>query len=599
MNRRDSVIRLPRAAGLAAVWGLGAALAGLLGCAGSPQTRLQSADDEGDRYGVKTVGDVTTVGNADPAKLGGVGLVDGLDGTGAEPTPDNYRTMLEEELRKSMREEDLRREGARTVKEFLKSKNRALVVVTAQVPPGANPGDLIDVEVTLPPRSNAVSLRGGYLRFCKLRDFEYTKHLNPDFQGPNVALPGFVRAVAEGPVLVGFGDGDEAARVRRGRVWSGGRLKVGSPFLLLLNPDCQQARLAALVADRVNDAFRGAPGVGAGPGLAEAHDNLAVRLRVPPAYKLNLPRYLRVVRLAPLQDGTAPAAPVADARPYRQRLADDLRDPARAVSAALRLEALGTDSIPALKRGLEDDQPLVRFCAAEALAYLGSPACGEELAQAVQKQPMLRAFALTALASLDEAGSRVKLHELLATSADDETRYGAFRALRAVDEHDPLVRGEFLNDSFWLHRVAPDAPPLVHISSTKRAEVVLFGTDPMLRPPFSFLAGEFAVTATDGDQKCIVSRFPLHGDAVRSQCPLRLEDVLRAMADMGGTYPEVVELLQQAHQCQSLSCRVRCDALPQAVSVQELARLGRDAADGAPPAAAGDLGATPTLYDRR
>ena len=40
-------------------------------------------------------------------------------------------------------------------------------------------------------------------------------------------------------------------------------------------------------------------------------------------------------------------------------------------------------------------------------------------------------------------------------------------------------------------------------------------------------------------------------------------------------YPEVVELLQQAQDCQSLSCRVRVDALPQATSVFELAKAGR------------------------
>src|SRR6202011_837777 len=123
----------------------------------------------------------------------------------------------------------------------------------------------------------------------------------------------------------------------------------------------------------------------------------------------------------------------------------------------------------------------------------------EELGKAVVKQPMLRSFALTALASLDESVSRFQLRELLTTSADDETRYGAFRALRALDENDPLVQGEFLNDSFWLHRVAPDAPPLAHVSTTRRAEIVLFGETPTLKPPFSFLAGQFAVTATPGD----------------------------------------------------------------------------------------------------
>jgi len=75
------------------------------------------------------------------------------------------------------------------------------------------------------------------------------------------------------------------------------------------------------------------------------------------------------------------------------------------------------------------------------------------------------------MASLDENVCHVKLGELLTTAHDDETRYGAFRALRTLNPRDPLVQGEQLNDSFWLHRVAPNTPPLVHISSTHRAEI--------------------------------------------------------------------------------------------------------------------------------
>jgi flagellar basal body P-ring protein FlgI len=578
------------------LWAAGAAVLGLLGCT-LPQTRLQSADDDADRYGLKTVGDVTEVGNADPVPLGCVGLVEGLDGTGAPPTPDNYRTMLENDLRKALKEDDLHKAGVKSVREYLESNDRALVVVTASIPPGANAGDPIDVEVTLPPRSRAKSLRGGYLRFCRLFEYEYTKNLSPDYPGSNVALPGHCRAVAEGSVLVGMGEGDESAKVRHGRVWAGGRVKAPNPLLLLLKAGMQQARLAAVVADRVNEAFRGAPGAGTGPGLAEAHNKEGVQLRVPAAYHLNLPRYLRVVRMIPLQDGSAAEHATADPRPYRRRLAEDLRNPARTVETALRMEALGPETAPTLKAALTDEDPLVRFCAAEALAYLGSSAASDELVAAVVKQPMLRAFALTALASLDDAASRLKLRELLTTSTDDETRYGAFRALRALDEHDLMVRGELLNDSFWLHRVASDAQPLVHISSTKRAEIVLFGETPTFKPPLAFLAGEFAVTATENDDHCIVTRFPLNGEAVRRQCSLKLEQVLRTMADLGGTYPEAIMLLQQAHDGGCLSCRVVCDALPQAVTVQELDAAGKSG-DLRLLNSPRDLGATPTLFER-
>ena len=48
-----------------------------------------------------------------------------------------------------------------------------------------------------------------------------------------------------------------------------------------------------------------------------------------------------------------------------------------ASSAAIRLEALGKESLPTLKKGLSSQHPLVRFTSAEALAYLESTAGAE------------------------------------------------------------------------------------------------------------------------------------------------------------------------------------------------------------------------------
>jgi hypothetical protein len=598
MNRRVTVMGLHRLR-RGPQWLPAVLLALAAGCATSgPQARLQVEDEtERDRYGVKTIGDWTTVGNANGVQLAGVGLVTGLSGTGGESPVDGYRAMLQDQLQKK---------GVRNIKELLSSPDNALVLVSAHIPAGAAVGDPIDVEVTLPPRSRATSLRGGFLQECPLFNYDYAKNVSPNYPGPDHALKGNTMAKATGPLLVGFGDGDEAARLRKGRIWGGGKCTAETPFLLMLNADQQFARVAAVIADRVNETFCGAfHGNGPdGSAVAKASNNIAVGLRVPPQYKLNIPRFLRVVRLIPLRESSTAPGEKADRRTYRQRLAEDLLEPGRTVSVALRLEALGSTSIALLRPGLDSKHPLVRFCAAESLAYLGSPSSGEELAAAVQNQPALRAYGLTALASLDEAVSRVKLKEMLDASADDETRYGAFRALRALDENDPAVRGELLNESFWLHQVAGNTPPLVHISSTRRAEIVLFGQEAFLKPPFSFLAGEFTVTAAADDTHCIVTRMPLRGGPPsRKQCSLKLADVLKTFAEFGGMYPEAVELLQQAQECQTLSCRVRIDALPQAPSVFELARAGRTGKFGSSEEllrdvpADQDLGLTPTLYE--
>jgi hypothetical protein len=613
MNRRDWGVRVSWVAGYLPLGVLAALLVGLAGCTNGQILRSQ-CDEEADhevKYDVQTVGDVlSNFANADPIPVGGVGLVVGLDGTGSTPPADSYRTMLEKELYKH---------DARNVKDLLNSPNISLVLVSAVIPGGARKGDPLDVEVTLPPGSRTTSLHGGHLKECTLYDYAFDRDLSARSAGSDRARQGHALAKAEGSLLVGFGDGDDAAKVRQGRIWGGARCKYDRPFYIVLGEKHQYARVASAVAERINETFHGSFVDAAGKGLAVAETKAVVVLQVPPQYRHNLPRYLRVVRLIPLREGVeakdGKAKAVATASgvhpSYRRRLEEDLLDPARTVTAALRLEALGPASVPGLKTGLECKHPLVRFAAAEALAYLDSPSGGAVLAQMVEEHPMLRAFSLTALASMDQGISHVKLRELLA-SPKPETRYGAFRALRALDENDPVVQGELLNHSFWLHRVATGSTPLVHLSSSGRAEIALFGEEPMLVPPFELMAGgevKFIVTGgSSNEQRTTITRFDVghNSDGPRRQtrqCSLRVEDVLRTLAGMGGTYTEVVEVLRQAHGCQCVSCPVAVDQLPQAVSVQELARAGAhdpellrldsDILDARP-----DFGATPTLYQK-
>jgi hypothetical protein len=566
---------------------LAVALLGLCGCITTePEARLQS-DEDGDRdkdVHVQTIGDATTVANAEPVAISGVGLVTGLFGTGGGTPPGGFRGMLEDYLRKKRVE---------NIKELLASPDNAMVLVSALIPAGARKGDPIDVEITLPQGSKVSSLRGGYLTECALYNYSSVRQINPNSTHVDRPLIGHQLARAEGPLLVGFGDGDEGARVKQGRIWGGARVEIDRPFWLSLNSDQQYARVSMKVAERINETFQG-PYRSPSSTLAEAKTKEVVYLRVAPQYQLNLARYLRVIRFIPLQEAAQAGAS------YRRKLEEDLLDPSRTITTALRLEALGTDSIAALKKGLQSNHALVRFAAAEALAYLGCPACGEELAKLAAEEPMLRAYCLTALASLDEAVCHLQLRELL-SSTSPETRYGAFRALRTLDDRDEFIRGELLNDSFHLHQVAHGSLPLVHISTSRRAEIVVFGDDPYLEPPFSFMAGpEFTVTAGDDDEHCTISRFSLQRGAKRKQCSLKLADVLRTLAELGGGYPDAVELLHQAERTKCLSCQVAVDALPEAPSVVQLAQAGRNGnqknTDGEILNARAEFGATPNLF---
>jgi hypothetical protein len=557
-----------------------------LGCS-NEQFRLQSEDGDKDKQPeIKTVGTVTSVFGATPIRVMGYGVVRGLQGNGSDPMPSELRRQVMH---------DLRARGVEDPAAFLSTRDTAIVVVSAIVEPGLRAGDHIDVEVELPQDEKATSLRGGYLLECDLFEFTEASLLRENGRG---SLKGKRVAVAEGPIITGLGDETDKERLRRGRVWNGGKSLIDRNFMLLINKENQDARTARIVAERINERFYG-PFRNSVRGMAEAKTKGVVTLKIPAHYKHNYRRYLRVVRHIPLRESPATLAH------YQKKLAEELLDPATTVTAALKLEALSTspDQVTEeLKNGLQSRDSLVRFCAAEALAYLGHPACGEPLAEVILEDPRLRAYGLTALASLDEAICVVKLRELMGAPSA-ETKYGAFRALLTLNPKEPAVQGEYLNESFYLHRVAPSTTGLVHISTSRRAEIVLFGEEPRLLPPFGHQAGvEFLVTAAEGDEHCIVARFSARTkEPIKESCSLRVDDVVRKLGQMGATYPDVVEFLLRSSKYRNLNCKLAVDALPQAPAVYEIAaegvrRKNQKKTDDDDEDEGAELGGTPNLF---
>src|SRR5947199_2807572 len=135
--------------------------------------------------------------------------------------------------------------------------------------------------------------------------------------------------------------------------------------------------------------------------MAKALNEKALAVRVPFAYRYNHERFLRVARRLPMVDNAD------EMRRYRKRLETMLLEPKHTVRAALRLEALGKESVAVLKRGLSSDHAMVRFAAAESLTYLDSAAGVEELSRLAASNPEVRAYALVAMAGLDESVCRM------------------------------------------------------------------------------------------------------------------------------------------------------------------------------------------------
>jgi len=213
-----------------------------------------------------------------------------------------------------------------------------------------------------------------------------------------------------------------------------------------------------------------------------------------------------------------------------------------------------------LKKALESKDAEVRFAAAEALAYLGESIAAEPLAEAAAALRAARPAALAALAALDDAHGIDALQSLLASSSA-ETRYGAFRALWTMDSSIPLVKGEKLEDVCTLHVLDVGGPTLVHATRRHHPEIVLFGTE---HP----LADGLRDRGRPGDRDHRRRRHrhvqPLRGRRAGSQGrgSREVDEVLRAIVRLGGTYPDAVQFLQQASAQHAVTARLAFDALP-------------------------------------
>jgi flagellar basal body P-ring protein FlgI len=496
-----------------------------------------------------TVGDLARPFGMFNVKIEAVGLVAGLHGTGSDPEPSPQRAMLINEMR---------RRNVQDANNLLATRNFSLVLVRGFLRPGIQKGDPFDVELQITDRSETTSLRGGKLLETRLSDMAII---------PGRVLEGRVRGIAQGPVLVDPSATEKFNRVELGRgvVLGGGiALKSRSVGLFLdgaeaTNMTPEQLRNAvvksALVANAVNRRFSTRKH-GSKEGVATAIRGNYVDLVVDPAYKDNLVRYFQVLRAIELRETEA------DVAQRLVKLRTKLLDPVSAAEAAIKLEAIGKPAADVLVAGAASLDPQVRFYSAEALAYLDRREAAEPLARAAYESVAFRAQALTALSVMRDPAAFDKLRDLLAVPSA-ETRYGAFRALTIACPDDSLVKGENLGEQFSYHVLDTQGPPMIHVTRNRLAEVVLFGLNQRFLTPLVLNAGNQIMITNTPDGEIAVSKFAPHEADQKRVVSCRVDDVIRAIVELGGTYPDVVQALQEAKATKCLEGRFEVDALPE------------------------------------
>src|SRR6186713_477628 len=217
-------------------------------------------------------------------QLVGYGLVVGLDGTGDQTTQAPFTTQSLYALLQQM--------GVTVPPgQNVQLKNVAAVMVTAQLPPFAQPGQTIDINVSS--MGNAKSLRGGTLIATPLKGAD-----------------GQIYAMAQGNLIVG-GAGASAAgskvqinHLSAGRIPEGATVEraVATPLAqgdsIQLDLNSSDYSTAREVVNAINQRM--------GPGTADALDGRAIRVRMPGSADA------RVAFLAEIQNlDVRPATPAA------------------------------------------------------------------------------------------------------------------------------------------------------------------------------------------------------------------------------------------------------------------------------------------------
>ncbi len=491
------------------------------------------------------------------AEVEAVGLVTSLAGTGSDPLPSLERSALID---------DMQARGVESPNQVLASGNTAIVLVRAYLRPGIQKGDRFDVEVRVPSRSETESLRNGWLMETRLKNVAVVN---------NQVHDGHVWAVASGPILTepGARGGEDAVKLGRGRILGGGICLRDRPLGLVLKTDHQNVANSSAVGAAINQRFHTFQ-QGIKTSVATPRTNERIDLIVHPRYQDNVPRYLQVIGSLALRETAAQ-------RTARMTLLErQLLDPVTAAIAALRLEALGRDGVKILLKGIESDDHEVRFFSAEALAYLDEPKAAEPLVEAARDEPAFRVFALTALSAMDDFAAYDALRKLLDVPSA-ETRYGAFRALWAMNPRDEMIAGEDMKGRFSLHRLDTAGPPMVHVTRSFRPEIVLFGGEPRLLSPAVLEAGKEIIVQAKSDDEVTVSKFTVGQPDQKRTVTNRLDEIIRAIAELGGSYPDVVEALQQARGQKTLVGRLEVEAVPQAGRTYER-QTARSEKDEAP-----------------
>jgi flagellar basal body P-ring protein FlgI len=498
---------------------------------------LLKATETEDTSETKYVARICKMAGLAPQKVEGVALVSNLDGTGSAAKPGELRKRLLRDL-----------ETIKTpmpAEELLQSKSTEMVLVKGLLPAGVKKGDPFDLEIIPLNETDATSLEGGYIQKMRLR---ITAQLG------GTVKEGHLQGLGKGRVITNsaFETRDDASNRLSGLVIGGGISKVDRDLALLIRTGSKSIRTSTFISAAINERFTVSTSSGL-EGVANSKTDQVIELKIPSQYRHNVGRFAQVI------SNMAYDEPAHLKVNRMDTLGVSLQDPLTAGLSAIRLEAIGKQTLPTLKRALSSGDLQVRFAAAQSLAYQGINDGVEVLTEAARSEPAFRWQALTALTTLESAVAENALESLLSESSA-ETRYGAFRAIRKRNPQSPLVAGQWLTRDFKLCLVDNQSSPLLHFSKYELAEIVVFNDSQTFGNKFLYV--ESGLTVKSNNDGTVTVATYHSNDSFRATCSDRVSDVLQTVSQAGYGYETLLKMSRLAMKEGTLNGRLVVDATP-------------------------------------
>ena len=488
---------------------------------------------------LRLINEVARVSGVTPRRFESLGLVTNLPGTGGVVKPSPQREMMLQEIR---------RNDILDAERVLDAPTTATAKLSVIANPCDDKGDLADVLVECSAECEATDLREGHLMEAHL--FEYFSFSDSQLRKSHE------RATAKGDILVYPASYSKTNQINplQGVILSGGKIKDESRMAILVSKDYRHVHWIKAMESAINRRFYYQDS-GRQVTVAKGKNDREIRIASLPKYRLDPTHYLGTILLLGFAETEQQ---VSERLVFCRQM---LGDPELARRAAWELEAIGnSEAIDALKVALANEHEQVQFYAAHSLAYMDQPESVSILESLARTSPKYRAHCLIGLSINDHPSARAALESLL-QDPEAEVRFAAYWYLYHRDARNPMIAGEPIGESFRLIRIPSDHPQ-VCVSMERRAEVILFGSNPTLTLTKSLEPTPYLRITPMPSGLIRVAKRTLNGEVLQTIITSDFVSLVKSMLAVQGNYGDIVHTLDAIERTGGCSAPIALHPLP-------------------------------------